>query len=282
MVRASFSNIFTPTPVDYFVNPFQVTGATPIAGVYFQELLAHFMPPEGQLFDTSIEKQIGPRFATRTNLFYKYLQNFGDSGVIGNLPIYNRLTNNAQEAYGVETRIDMKPARNGYGINGFLSNTVQIAYLRGTHVVSGGFYDFPQDPKPKYPDHDRRYQGTAALGYKGRLNWWVLSDIQVSTGLQDGRDPAIFGPHPARTPVLTILGLSAGYVPPVKLHQEHKWMPTSFDLRMENLLNQRVPTNLGSPFQGTRFTLPLRVLAGCAWQFGHEQAKLTSRPTRIQ
>jgi hypothetical protein len=278
VVRASYSDIFTPTPVDTFIAPFLVSGVTPVAGVY-QGTPRPLNATRGRLVDFSVEQQVGPRFVTRTNLFYKELQNFGDSGVISNLPIYNRLTNSGQQAYGVETRVDMKPKRDGYGLNGFLSSTVQAAYLRGTHGVSGGFYDFPTPPLAQYPDHDRRFQGTAGLGYKGRANWWVLGDAQVSTGLQDQRDVALFGPHPARTPVITNLGLSAGYNTSLALRKQIRYLPASFDLRIENLLNQRYPTNLGSPFQGTRYMLPLRVLAGCAWQFGHEPSQVAAKPT---
>lgn len=278
VVRASYSDIFTPTPVDTFIAPFLVSGVTPVNGVY-QGTPRPLNATRGRLVDFSVEQQVGPRFVTRTNLFYKELQNFGDSGVISNLPIYNRLTNSGQQAYGVETRVDMKPKRDGYGLNGFLSSTVQAAYLRGTHGVSGGFYDFPTPPLMQYPDHDRRFQGTAGLGYKGRANWWVLGDAQVSTGLQDQRDVALFGPHPARTPVITNLGLSAGYNTSLALRKQIRYLPASFDLRIENLLNQRYPTNLGSPFQGTRYMLPLRVLAGCAWQFGHEPSQVAAKPT---
>lgn len=278
VVRASYSDIFTPTPVDTFIAPFLVAGVDPINGIY-QGTPRPLQATRGRLVDFSIEQQVGPRFVTRTNLFYKELRNFGDSGVIGNLPIYNRLTNSAQQAYGVETRIDMKPKRDGYGLNGFLSSTVQAAYLRGTHGVSGGFYDFPEAPLAQYPDHDRRFQGTAGLGYKGRANWWVLGDAQVSTGLQDGRDVAIYGPHPSRTPVITNLGLSAGYNTSLALRKQYRFLPASFDVRIENLLNQRYPTNLGSPFQGTRYMLPLRVLAGCAWQFGHEPSQVAEKPS---
>ncbi|MBA4076348.1 MAG: hypothetical protein C0508_14995, partial [Cyanobacteria bacterium PR.023] len=166
VLRGSYSDIFTPTPVDYFLNPIPITG-TIVNGIY-QGTPRPLQPTRGKLVDVSIETQMGPRFVTRTNIFYKKLRNFGDSGVIGNLPIYNRLTNSAQEAYGVETRMDLKPAKDGYGFNGFLSNTVQVAYLRGTHGVSGGFYDYPEAPLAKYPDHDRRYQSTLGLGYRGR------------------------------------------------------------------------------------------------------------------
>ena len=145
----------------------------------------------GYLTDTSLEKQFGSRVSTRTNLFYKYITNFGDSGVVGNLPLYNRLTNSAQDAYGVETRIDLKSRRDGYGFNGFLSSTVQVAYLRGTKTPSGGFYQTPLPPFMKFPDHDRRFSGTAGVGYKTRQNIWQLLSVQVLTGLQDERNPTI-------------------------------------------------------------------------------------------
>lgn len=129
----------------------------------------------------------------------------------------------------------------------------------------------------KYPDHDRRFQGTAAVGYRGRQNWWFLADAQVLTGLQDQRDVELYGPHPARTPVITNLGLSGGWNTSLALRKQYRWLPASFDVRIENMLNQRYATNLGSPFQGTRYMLPLRVLAGCAWQFGHEPSQVARK-----
>jgi hypothetical protein len=277
VLRASYSQIFTPTPNDYFLTPILVTGAV-VGGVY-EGTPRPLHATRGELFDASIEQQFGPRFVHRTNIFYKKLRNFGDSGVIGNLPIYNRLTNSGQEAYGVETRLDYKGGRNGYGLNGFLSNTVQVAYLRGTHGVSGGFYDFPTPPLPKYPDHDRRYQGTIGLGYRGRSNWWILNSMQVLTGLQNGLDPAIFGQHPGRLPVQTLLSISGGWQVPESLHKKYAMLPAAFDVRIENALNQRVPINLGSPFQGSRYALPVRVLAGCNWVLGRDTSKLVSKPT---
>jgi hypothetical protein len=286
VLRGSYSDLFMPNAGDYFITPYQVTNVDPTNGVNAYGIYDGTPRPlratRGRLVDTSLEKQFGPRFSTRTNLFYKYLTNFGDSGVVGNLPLYNRLANSEQEAYGVETRMDLKSSREGYGFNGFLSNTVQVAYMRGTKTPSGGFWQNPNnptDPGPKFPDHDRRLSTVAGVGYKTRQNLWALLSIQVLSGLQDGRDPTLFGPHPARTPFIENLSLSAGYQPSQKILKKCAYLPNSFDLRIENLLNQRVPLNLGSPFQGTRFNLPLRVLVGCSWQLGEPEAKLSAKPS---
>jgi hypothetical protein len=276
VLRGSFSNLFMPNPNDYFITPFLVgPGANFTAGVY-DGTPRPLHATRGYLIDTSLEKQFGPRLNARTNLFYKYITNFGDSGVVGNLPLYNRLTNSAQDAYGVETRIDLKPARDGYGVNGFLSNTVQVAYLRGTKTPSGGFYATPTPPFMKFPDHDRRLSTVAGLGYKTRQNIWCLFTAQVLSGLQDERDPTVYGPHPQRTPFVTDLAFNTGYQSPRRFTDKHRWFPTAFDVRVDNILNQRLPVNLGSPFQGTRFNLPIRVLASCQWQFGREEARLAS------
>lgn len=276
VLRGSYSDLFNPTPVDYFLTPINIA-VSPVSGIY-PGTPRPLSATRGKLIDTSIETQIGPRFSARTNLFWKYLQNFGDSGVVGNLPIYNRLTNSGENSYGVETRMDLKSARDGYGFNGFLSNTIQVAYLRNTKSISGGFYDLPGDPGPKFADHDRRLSTVAGVGYKSRDNWWILWSNQVLSGLQDRRDPAIFGPHNARTRVFNNMSVSLGYQPPPGVLARHRYLPSSFDVRIENALNQRLPVNLGSPFQGSRYTLPLRVLAGCAWQLGPPEAKLSARP----
>lgn len=277
VLRGSYSDLFTPPPVDVFSTPPDLTAL--VDGV-FNGTVRPMRALRGKLIDVSLEQQIGPRFVTRTNLFYKKLQNFGDSGVVGNTLLYNRQTFDAQEAYGVETRIDLKGSRDGYGFNGFLSNTIQQAYLRRTRQVNGGIYDIqPVGALLRYPDHDRRLSMVAGLGYKSRKNWWFLSDVQVLTGLQDQRDVALYGPHPLRTPPLTLLGLSGGYRLPHHLRAKNPLIPSSFDVRVENVLNQRLPTNLGSPFQGTRYLLPLRVLAGFSWYFGHEDNKATTKTT---
>ncbi|HEY9681295.1 MAG TPA: carboxypeptidase regulatory-like domain-containing protein [Oculatellaceae cyanobacterium] len=273
--RGSFSNLFMPNPTDIFITPYNVVSGQLTPGIY-DGTPRPLHATRGYLIDSSLEHQFGTRSALRINLFYKYLTNFGDSGVVGNLPLYNRLTNSAQDAYGVETRYDLKPKRDGYGFNGFLSNTIQVAYLRGTKTPSGGFYATPQAPFMIFPDHDRRMSTVAGLGYKTRQNIWCLFTAQVLSGLQDERDPTIYGPHPARTPFITDLAFNAGYQTPRNIAKAHRWMPTSFDVRIDNLLNQRVPINLGSPFQGTRFSLPIRVLASCQWQLGPEEAKLSS------
>jgi hypothetical protein len=72
--------------------------------------------------------------------------------------------------------------------------------------------------------------------------------------------------HPARTPVRTNLSLSFGYQTPKRYLEGRPLVPVSFDVRIDNMLNQRLPINLGSPFQGTRYSLPIRVLVGANWQ----------------
>lgn len=262
VLRGSYSDIFQPPPVDVFSTPPAVTEGA-VNGI-FPFTVRPLKATRGRLVDCSIENQIGPRFVTRTNLFYKTLKDFGDSGVIVNTPLYNRVTLSDQEAYGVETRMDLRPSREGYGFNGFLSNTIQIAKLRGSKTVTGGIWEFEPETI-KYPDHDRRYSLQAGLGYRSRRNFWWLAELGVQTGLQDQRDFNFFGPHPARTPVVTLIGLNGGYTLP-KDKKAGRLRPSSIDVRIQNLMNQRVPLNLGSPFQGTRYQLPLRVLAGVNWQ----------------
>ncbi len=276
VLRGSFSNLFMPPPVDVFAVPPDVNS---IVNGVFTGTLRPMQATRGCLADTSIEQQIGPRFMTRTNLFYKKLKNYGDSGVIGNSPLYNRQTITGQEAYGVETRVELKPTRDGYGFNGFISNTWQIALLRGQKGVNGGIYDQAEALiEDKYPDHDRRETLTAAGGFTSRRGWWVLADYKFMTGLQDGRDPELYGPHPKRTPYLNIFGVSGGYKAPEAFTAKHRWMPDTIDVRLENLFNNRLPTNLGSPFQGTRFLQPFNFLIGCSWHIGKQQYRLSQNP----
>jgi len=278
VVRGSFSHLFMPPPVDVFST---APNANDLVGGIFNGTLRPMVATRGKLVDTSIEQQIGPRMMTRVNLFYKRLNNFGDSGVIGNSPLYNRQTISGQEAYGVETRLELKPNRDGYGFNGFVSNTFQIALLRGSKGVTGGIY--AQDVVPvedKYPDHDRREALVAGFGYMSKKNWWVFADYKYLSGLQDSRDEAFFGPHPKRTPRLNIFGLNGGFKAPESLLAKSRLIPDTVDVRLENLFNNRLPTNLGSPFQGTRFLLPFRFLVGCSWHVGKQQYRLSqAKPT---
>jgi hypothetical protein len=262
VVRGSYSDIFQPPPVDVFSTPPLVSEGA-VNGI-FPFTVRPLQATRGRLVDCSVETQVGPRFVTRTNFFYKKLKNFGDSGVIVNTPLYNRVSLDLQEAYGVESRVDLKPARDGYGLNGFLSSTFQVAKLRGTKTVTGGIYEFEPEAI-KYPDHDRRYSLQAGLGYRTKKNFWCLAELSFMTGLQDQRDFNFFGPHPARTPPVTLIGLNGGYSLP-KDKKAGRLRPSSIDVRIQNLLNQRVPLNLGSPFQGTRYQLPIRILAGVNWQ----------------
>ena len=264
-LRGSFSQIFQPPPVDVFVTPPNVSEG-PIGGVY-NGTVRPLSATRGHLVDASIEQQVGPRFVLRNNLYYKKLKNFGDSGVVQNTPLYNRLTLAAQEAYGCETRAELRPSKDGTGFNGFVSSTVAVAYLRGSKGVTGGIYEIEEEPiTAKYPDHDRRYALQSGLGYRFKSGLWCLGEAAVLTGLQNGLDPLLFGPQPKRTPRVVILGINAGYDMPKKFQEKSKFLPTSFDVRIDNLLNQRRPLNLGSPFQGNRFMLPIRVLAGMYWR----------------
>jgi hypothetical protein len=284
VLRGSFSNLFMPPPVDVFSTPPSVNGGL-ITGFFNGEVVNVYngtvrpmSATRGKLTDVSLEQQIGPRFVTRTNLFYKTLENYGDSGVIGNSTLYNRQSVDKQEAYGVETRVDMKPGRDGYGLYGFLSNTIAVAYLRGSKQVVGGIYNIQPTPvEAKYPDHDRRIAVNAALGYKMRSNIWWLFDMEFLSGLQNVLPVPPFAPHASRTPVLTLFNLSVGYNVPRALKQKMSILPDALDLRLQNLTNLREATNLGSPFQGTRFLLPFRFLIGCSWKLGKQPSQLASK-----
>ncbi len=263
-LRASYSQLFEPPPVDYFINPPDTTTYA-VPGI-FVGTPKPLRAARGQLVDVGIEQQAGPRLVIRNNLYYKDLQNMGDSGVIANTPIYNRQTVNRLESTGEEVRIDLKPARDGTGFNGFLSNTLQVSHLRDCKCTTGGNWQNPSTPIfNNYADHDRRYSLKAGVGYKARNSIWFLADLGVYTGLLDQRNIAIYGAHPSRTPPLTMLGLNLGWSTP-KAWRKSAFVPASFDVRMENLLNERIPLNLGSPFQGTRYALPMRVLVGSYWK----------------
>jgi Carboxypeptidase regulatory-like domain len=287
VIRGSYSDLFVPQPVDIFSTPPTVTG--PGGGVvngYFGGLVENtyngtvrpLRATRGHLIDQSIEHQFGKRFVARNNLFYKVLENYGDSGVISNTTIYNRQVVAKQEGYGCETRLDLKPDKNGYGFSGWCSSTVTVAYLRGSKQVIGGIYAI-QTPEPieaKYPDHDRRIAFNTGLSYKTRFNWWTMLDFQLLSGLQNELPVPPYDPHASRTPVLATFNLSTGIKIPDRLKRTYDFLPDNVDLRIQNLTNNREPTNLGSPFQGTRFLLPVRFLIGCNWTLGHKPASQVS------
>jgi len=291
VLRGSFSNLFMPPPVDIFSTPPDISQGLifgnyggSVNGVY-NGTVRPMRATRGKLTDVSVEQQLGPRFVARCNLFYKTLENYGDSGVVGNSTLYNRQSVDKQEAYGVENRFDLKPGKDGYGFYGFVSNTVSVAYLRGDKQVIGGIYDIQTTPvEAKYPDHDRRLQLVNGLGYKSRKNWWVLFDMQLLSGLQNELPIGIvvgtqyYGWHPSRTPVLVTFNLSAGYKLPQKIKRRIRFAPDAIDVRLQNLTDLREATNLGSPFQGTRYLLPFRFLIGCQWSLGKEPTQIASKP----
>lgn len=265
--RASFSNIFVPAPVDYFLTPFAVTTPPSPTNGIFGGSPRPLQAMRGRLVDAGIEHQFGPRFLFRNSAYYKKIYHFGDSGVINNSLVYNRLTNNEQESYGYETRVEMKPSRDGTGFYGYASNTLSVAYLRGSRRNDGEFWDIsPTAATTTYPDHDRRETLQAALGYRGKSNFWILSTLSYYTGVKDELPPAIYGSQPARVKPAYIIGLNAGVNVPGNWKRRFRGLPDSVEVRIENLTNNVTPINLGSPFQGTRYTLPIRVLAGCNWK----------------
>ncbi len=287
VLRASYSDLFVPPPVDMFSTPPDVSQGF-INGVFYglpngiyNGTIRPMRATRGRLVDISLEQQLGSRFVTRTNLFYKTLKNYGDSGVIGNSTLYNRQSVDSQEAYGVETRIDLKPGKEGAGFYGFVSNTIAVAYLRGSKQVNGGIYDIQDTPiQDRYPDHDRRISLVAALGYKTKRNFWALADMQFMTGLQNNTNIAMFYAYPLRTQNIILFNLSTGCKTPQKWKQKYPLLPDALDIRIQNLLDARAATNAGSPFQGTRFLLPFRFLIGCNWTFGKEPGQIAnSRPT---
>lgn len=266
VLRGSLSDVFTPPPVDIFIQPINVTeGTFPFNGI-FNGSPRPMQAMRGRLVDVGIQQQVGSRFSMKHNLFYKQLRNFGDSGVIANTVVYNRLTLPKQQSYGMETRLELKPSRDGTGFYGFVSNTFGVVKLLGNKLTSGGQWDQSTEfETTKYVDHDRREYLQAALGYKSKGGFWTLADVSASTGFKNGRDPTIFGPHPARSPSFAIIGLNAGYEIPKEIRKGRKFMPTGVEVRIENITSNVTPINVGSPFQGTRYNLPIRVLSGAYW-----------------
>jgi hypothetical protein len=263
VAKSSFAQLFTPPPVDLLPRPFDITNGT-INGI-FNGSLRPMQATRGYIVDTSLEQQVGGRFDVKGSLFYKHLHNVGDELPVNNTLLYQRLTLSALESYGVESRLELKPTRDGTGLFGFVSNTVMVAKLGGNHKDSGGIYDI--DPTPataKYIDHDRRETLAVGLGMRSRSGFWVLADMNYWTGFLIGLDPGLFGAHPARTKPLAIFGLNVGYDVPRK-GPEAKWRPRGVAVRIQNIADNIVPINLGSPFQGTRYTIPLRVLVESKW-----------------
>lgn len=266
ILRGSFSNIFVPNPVDYFLTPFPIAGGPAPSNGIFNGSPRVLQAMRGRLVDCGVEHQFSKRFVMRQNLFYKKIYHFGDSGVIDNSIVYNRLTNNEQEAYGAETRLELKPARDGSGLYGYVSNTFAVAYLRGSRNNDGEFWYTGPASTTKYPDHDRRETVSCALGWKTKKNWWVLATVQAYTGVKDELNPAIYGYQPARVPATAFIGLNAGMAVPPSIKRRFHHAPDSIEVRIQNLTNNVAPINLGSPFQGTRYALPIRVLACCNWK----------------
>lgn len=269
VIRGSWSQIFAPPTVDSFVRPFSITGGT-INGI-FNGSLRPLRATRGQLVDASIERQIGPRFACRTTLYYKKLSNYRDKMPVDNTLLFQRVNLSGLDDYGVEARLDLKPSREGSGWNGFVSNTVAVARITGSQRITGGVYDIGPTPLMsigKYANPDRREVLQAGLGYRTRGNFWAYSYLTCMTGTPDKRNVAVTGPHPARSPVVTLVGLNAGYDVPRRYCERYWWIPSSIGARIQNIANQVVAIAYGNQFQTTRFTLPLQVLAELYWQPG--------------
>jgi outer membrane receptor protein involved in Fe transport len=265
VVRGSFANVFTPPPVDLIVRPFDINEGT-INGV-FNGSLRPMQATRGYIADVGLEQQMGPRFAARWSMYYKNLKNVGDELPVNNTILYQRLTLAGLEGEGVEARLDLRPSRDNTGLFGFVSNTVMVAKLTGNHKDSGGIYDI--DPNEiataKYIDHDRRETLAAALGWRTHGNFWIMANLNYWTGFLNGLDPNLFGAHPARTRPLALVGLNIGYEAPKQVRDKNRWLPTGVTVRIQNIANNVSAINLGSPFQGTRYTLPIQVLAQTRW-----------------
>jgi hypothetical protein len=277
LLRASFSNLFVPNPVDMLLTPFPVInipfpGST-IVGPYpgngiFNGSPRPLQAERGKLVEAGIDKQFGSRFVVRNNAFFKQLHHMGDSNTIDNSFVYNRLTTTEEDAYGIETRLELKPARDGTGFYGYLSNTVTQARQRGDLLPDGLYWiQGPQSPPPfVYPDHDRRESLNTGFGYRSKHNFWIFTTLAAFTGYMDERSWAIYGPHPARIPPAYFIGLNAGFNVPSKFRRDHAGCPDSIELRIQNLTNDRAAINLGNPVQGTRYALPIRVLVCANWK----------------
>ncbi len=268
VLRAAYSDVFAPPPVDSFVRPFSVTGGT-INGI-FNGSLRPLSAQRGRVIDTAVEQQIGPRFACRTNLYYKDLKNFFDMMPVDNTVIMQQVNVSGFKDYGIETRLDLKPSRDGTGWSGFVSNTIAVAKYTGSQRITGGMYDIGSSsyimPMGEYAPLDRRWVMQAGITHRTKSNFWINPIINAFTGTPDLR---MVYPHPARTPAGAVISLNMGYDVPHKYCNQHWWMPSGVDVRILNISNQRVPITYNSMmYQNTRYMLPLQVLVEMNWHHG--------------
>ncbi len=269
VIRGAYSQIFSPPTVDSFVRPFSITSGT-VNGI-FNGSLRPLRATRGQLVDASIERQVGPRFACRTNLYYKKLSNYRFQMPVDNTLLMQRVNLPGLDDYGVEVRMDLKPSREGSGWSGFVSNTVTVARLTGNRRIIGGLYDIGTTSLMslgKYAVPDRREVLQAALGYRAKSNLWAYSYLTCMTGTPDMRSLTLVGAHPARTPVVTLVGLNVGYDVPRKYCEKNRCIPSGITVRIQNIGNQILPISFGGQWQTTRYTVPLQVLVEMNWGYG--------------
>lgn len=238
LLRLSYNHLFTQPPL--------AQGA----------ILGQPIRPETlDLYDTSLEQQLGAGQSVKVAYYYKNIRNQDDTGLLipfTQIGAYTNLNYSHAAVHGLEVSYDLTPR--GAGVGAFLAYAQSIAKASGVDQTGA--------PAPEINDHDQRHTLSAGLNYTLPSGAFVGTEVYYGSGeassavssaffdaaLNDGR----------RTPHTTVN---------LRLESPNLARAGRLRLDVENLFDQRQVLNFNSGFSGTRFVQGRRVLLSLTGNF---------------
>ena len=236
VLRLSYNRLFTQPPL--------AQGAI---------LGSSIKPQTTDLYEQSIERQLGPTQTAKISFYQKYNHNQLDTGLLipgTQIGVFSAVNFERSRVRGTEVSYDLTP-RNNVGAGGF------IAYANTTAKPTG--VDNLGNPVPTYNDHDQLNTLTVGTSYTlvNGVNGGISYLYGSGTASSIVPDPVTgAGSRQARTEVN--LHLASG---------PRLFKGVGADLAVENLFDSRKVINFNSGFSGTRFQQGRRLLLSLNGRF---------------
>lgn len=221
--RLSYNRLFTQPPLSQ--------GAT----------LGLAIPPQtGDLYEGSVERQVGANQTLKLAWYYKDWRHFADTGLLvpgTQLGVYTTFSHPHVNVRGFELSYDLIP-RNNRGIGGYLTYANAVNRLLA--------------PEDGYTDHDQ----LNTVGFGLDYTWPTQASFGIN--LYHGSGVSSSTVHGERTP-RTQLNLRLASAPNLfggSVASGHGGL----ELSVENVLDERPVINFQSAFSGTRFQQGRRIM----------------------
>lgn len=211
-------------------------------------VLGQATPPQtGDLYETSLERQLSPTQTAKIAYYYKDWRNFADTGLLvpgTQLGIFTTFSHPHVMIHGVEFSYDVTP-RNNVGLGGYLTWANAVNRLLA--------------PEDGFTDHDQL--NTIGLG----MSWTWANQANVGLNVYHGSGVASSVIRDTRTP-RTVVSVRVASQPNL-FGGTAKDGRGGLSLDIENLFDDRSVINFQSAFSGTRFQQGRRIILSANGRF---------------